>query len=237
MYDSSHILLLNMDISRRTFITGLTGTILYPAASHAVQGTADTSVFGGNVVDGFGGANWVNEVLDSKPAPPPPKPANKAGHDQQYLIGEVPLRWLGTSEGYMFRFREGLEYNLPMFQNLNWFLRCRADKNTAVLMDYRLVEHLNYVSHWFGQKVISVHSGYRTPAYNRKLRERNHKAAPNSFHMAGRAVDFSVEGISIRDACSVALAFRNMQGFGGIGYYPGDGFVHIDTGPARQWVS
>lgn len=224
-----------MNISRRTFITGLAGALLIP---HNCLADQDMS-FGSNSLDGFGSQNWVDDLLDSKPAAPAPDIAKSylPAQQQQYLPGEVPLRVLGSNEGQMFKFRDGLTYNHQMFEHLNWFLRCRGDHNATTLMDYRLIEHLNFISHWFGMKTINIHSGYRTPAYNRKLKERNRKVAPNSFHMAGRAIDFSVEGISIKEACSVALLFRNNQGFGGVGYYPGDKFIHIDTGPKREWVS
>lgn len=227
-----------MLISRRTFITGFAGAIIYPLAASANQKIDEYMGFGENSLVSDPAGDWISEALDSKPAGAPPQIAQTyTPPEDKYLPGVVPLCILGSSEGYMFKFREGLHYDVNMFNSINWFLRCRGDRNASTMMDYRLIEHLNYVSHWFGKRNINIHSGYRTPAYNRKLKERNHKVAPNSFHMAGRAIDFSVDGISTRDVCSVALLYRNMQGFGGVGYYPGDRFVHIDTGPTRQWVS
>lgn len=49
--------------------------------------------------------------------------------------------------------------------------------------------------------------------------------------MTGQAIDFNLEGIPLSKVRRVAMELN----IGGVGYYPKSGFVHIDTGPVRQW--
>jgi uncharacterized protein YcbK (DUF882 family) len=73
-----------------------------------------------------------------------------------------------------------------------------------------------------------VHSGYRSPATNR----RTEGAARDSKHVVGKAADISVPGLS-----NVKLAGMSQSlGMGGTGFYVGRGFVHVDTGDERLWI-
>jgi uncharacterized protein YcbK (DUF882 family) len=45
------------------------------------------------------------------------------------------------------------------------------------------------------------------------------------------AVDLTIPGRPLRAVRAAALDLRR----GGVGYYPGTGFVHLDTGPVRAW--
>lgn len=79
---------------------------------------------------------------------------------------------------------------------------------------------------------IQIVSGYRSPLTNHKLRSKpGNRVAKKSFHMLGKAVDFRLKGIPLRDVRAAALALKA----GGVGYYPSDNFVHIDTGSVRSW--
>jgi uncharacterized protein YcbK (DUF882 family) len=49
--------------------------------------------------------------------------------------------------------------------------------------------------------------------------------------MLGKATDIHMPGVSLENLHRAALS---MQG-GGVGFYPKDGFVHIDTGRVRTW--
>ena len=49
--------------------------------------------------------------------------------------------------------------------------------------------------------------------------------------MQGRAIDVRLADVRtsvLRDAALEA-------GRGGVGFYPGQDFVHVDTGPVRRW--
>lgn len=79
---------------------------------------------------------------------------------------------------------------------------------------------------------FDVISGYRSPDTNASLRKAGHNVAQRSMHMEGRAMDVRLRGCSVKRLRQLALA----AGRGGVGYYPKDQFVHIDTGPVRSWV-
>jgi len=72
-------------------------------------------------------------------------------------------------------------------------------------------------------------SGYRTPQTNRKLRG----AAKNSLHLRGLAIDITQPGRNLRDLHRAAVSLKA----GGVGYYPNNNFVHIDSGRLRHWTS
>ncbi len=81
--------------------------------------------------------------------------------------------------------------------------------------------------------VIEVLCGYRTQATNDALRASGTtNAAEHSQHIEGKALDMRVPGISAVALRDAALAL----GAGGVGYYPASQFIHVDTGPVREWV-
>lgn len=77
-------------------------------------------------------------------------------------------------------------------------------------------------------------SGYRSAKTNSALREAggDHTGvATKSQHMLGKATDIALPGVSL---ATVRAAARALGG-GGVGFYPRDGFVHVDTGRVRFW--
>ncbi|MEI6984984.1 MAG: DUF882 domain-containing protein [Rhodospirillaceae bacterium] len=75
-------------------------------------------------------------------------------------------------------------------------------------------------------------SGYRSPATNAMLMESDHPGvARHSYHVKGMAVDLYLPGYSLDRLHRAALALRA----GGVGYYPDNGFIHLDVGPLRRW--
>jgi len=78
---------------------------------------------------------------------------------------------------------------------------------------------------------FQVISGYRSPRTNAALRAGGGGQARHSLHMQGRAVD-----VRLADVSSAALRDAALElSLGGVGYYPADDFVHVDTGPVRRW--
>ncbi len=74
-------------------------------------------------------------------------------------------------------------------------------------------------------------SGYRSPATNRMLHERSSGVATKSLHMSGQAVDIRVADVPLARLREAALSLQR----GGVGFYPGSNFVHVDTGRVRAW--
>lgn len=78
---------------------------------------------------------------------------------------------------------------------------------------------------------FQVISGYRSPRTNASLRAAGGGQAGHSLHMRGKAVDVRLADVS---SASIRDAAREL-GLGGVGYYRGQDFVHLDTGRIRHW--
>ncbi len=84
------------------------------------------------------------------------------------------------------------------------------------------------------QRKLDLISGYRSPTTNATLRSRGGShtgVATKSQHMLGKATDLAIPGVSLERLRDAAKALRG----GGVGYYPRDGFVHIDNARVRTW--
>jgi uncharacterized protein YcbK (DUF882 family) len=73
--------------------------------------------------------------------------------------------------------------------------------------------------------------GYRSPATNEMLRRTSSGVASSSLHLKGQAIDIRLPDVPIGRLRDVAIAMKR----GGVGYYPGSDFVHVDTGRVRTW--
>jgi uncharacterized protein YcbK (DUF882 family) len=80
--------------------------------------------------------------------------------------------------------------------------------------------------------VFAVISGYRSPETNERLREHSRGVSQHSLHMQGRAIDVRMGGgVDCRDLAACAASLKR----GGVGFYRGSNFVHLDTGAFRTW--
>jgi len=100
-------------------------------------------------------------------------------------------------------------------------------------IDPALLDQLHRVVALTGTRApIEVLSGYRSERTNEMLRRRGGGGvARRSLHLEGRAIDVRLTDVplaTLRDAARSLVA-------GGVGFYPGAGFVHLDTGRARSW--
>ncbi len=116
--------------------------------------------------------------------------------------------------------------------SLNRFLRDHYTGDIGVI-DPQLFDLLHRVQQVLGGgRVFEVISGYRCPATNTQLREtRGGGVASHSLHMDGRAIDVRLPGVPLADLRDAALSL----GAGGVGFYPREQFVHLDTGRVRSW--
>lgn len=126
----------------------------------------------------------------------------------------------------------GDRYVPEALSKLNAFL-CDHYSGRVGRMDPKLFDLLHRLRQTLGSRQpIQVVSAFRSPATNKELRRKGHGGvARKSLHMDGKAIDLRIGDVSLADLRDAALRTRK----GGVGYYPGDGFVHVDTGPVRSW--
>jgi uncharacterized protein YcbK (DUF882 family) len=117
-------------------------------------------------------------------------------------------------------------------RRLDRFLRDHYSGDVGVI-DPQLFDQLHGVQAALGTtRTFEVISGYRCPATNDRLRAKGGGGvARQSLHMQGRAIDIRLQGVPLDEVRDAALSLRA----GGVGYYPGSQFVHLDTGRVRNW--
>jgi len=122
-------------------------------------------------------------------------------------------------------------YITEALHEINYLLRdFRTDDIHPI--DTALLDQLFVLKQTLGvNKPFHIISGYRSPLTNAQLRRHSHGVADHSFHMQGRAIDIRLEGVSSKTIRNAALTLAQ----GGVGYYPRDNFVHLDTGEFRTW--
>jgi len=99
-------------------------------------------------------------------------------------------------------------------------------------LEPRFVELLGWLYQTTGaEKPLRIQSGYRSPAYNEKLRARGGKAASGSLHTEGMASDVKLDKTVLHPTWERLRALECC----GAGYYPGGGFLHVDVGTPRFW--
>jgi uncharacterized protein YcbK (DUF882 family) len=76
-----------------------------------------------------------------------------------------------------------------------------------------------------------VISAYRSPETNELLRSRSKGVAKKSQHLVGAAIDVRLRGLDLDVLRDAAKTLK----LGGVGYYAGSDFVHVDTGRVRYW--
>ena len=112
---------------------------------------------------------------------------------------------------------------------LSEFLR-DFHSGVTVAMDMRVIDFLWDVLSAVGAESATILSAYRTAETNAMLARTNFGVAEHSEHIYGCAIDFTI-GSALTDAM---IAARGMKR-GGVGWYPRSHFIHVDTGPIRNW--
>lgn len=84
-----------------------------------------------------------------------------------------------------------------------------------------------WLDHFGVGRALVLDSGFRHPMTNAVTEH----AARNSLHQFGRAVDLVIPGI---DAMAVGR-YGVWLSAGGVGFYPGKTFTHLDDGRLRTW--
>lgn len=145
---------------------------------------------------------------------------------------KLALDHLHTREQLSLLYASNSDYIPESLNTLNHFLRDHYSGEIGK-MDPELFDLLYQIRQTLGSKAsVQIISGYRSPKTNTLLRNtRGGGVAKHSLHMEGKAVDIRLPGVPLKDLRDAALSMRG----GGVGFYPGQQFVHIDTGRVRTW--
>ncbi|ADH85247.1 YcbK family protein [Desulfurivibrio alkaliphilus] len=164
---------------------------------------------------GGGGLAWAHELLAAV------RPARR-----------LALYHLHTGERLTITFRDPRGNHIPSaLAEINRLLRCHHTGEIHPI-DPETIDYLSLVdSKLGGGNEFHIISGYRSPAYNRRLLREGRQVAPRSLHLTGRAIDVRLPKIGAATLRRAALDLK----LGGVGYYPRSGFVHLDSGPFRSW--
>jgi uncharacterized protein YcbK (DUF882 family) len=146
--------------------------------------------------------------------------------------GRLSLYNTHTDEHLRVRYRtRSGHYDREALHDINYLLRCHHS-NQVCPMDIQLLEFVNQVEKLVGPgQDIHIYSAYRSRSYNNLLVRLGRGAVPNSRHIFGQAVDFSIPGVPLPRIRHAAVKLQ----LGGVGYYRQRGFIHLDTGPVRYW--
>lgn len=135
-----------------------------------------------------------------------------------------------SQENVTVQYRGGKYYLESGLEQINHLLRCRGDGRSKPI-SLRLIELVDHLEDHFETGEIRIISAYRSPEYNAKLRRSGRKTARFSRHMKGEAADIRLPGVAPWRLRQYLVSLKT----GGVGYYPGRGFVHVDVGPFRTW--
>jgi uncharacterized protein YcbK (DUF882 family) len=116
---------------------------------------------------------------------------------------------------------------------LGEFAHFMRDRHVARMapVDPALLDFLADVLATVGAPDAVLLSGYRSPETEARIAATRFAALERSPHVQGRAIDFTIAR-RLQDAADAARAMKR----GGVGWYPGSRFVHLDTGAPRHWV-
>ena len=150
-----------------------------------------------------------------------------------FLIGDGTIHIRNT--------KTGQEANVPLFKtdgSLNEEGFNKIDKvfgfpsrEKGEHTSPRLICMLDYFSDLVAPgKVINLDSGYRSPQYNRTIRNVGGNVARTSQHMDGMAIDFNIDGVDGKELWTI---IKN-EACCGVGYYGGTD-IHLDSARPRFW--
>ena len=145
-------------------------------------------------------------------------------------VRELAFANLHTGERLEVAYCERGEYKPEALAHLDHLLR---DHRTGEVhpIDPALFDLLHDVRAATGGRVFEVISGFRSAATNQMLRAQSGGIAEQSLHLVGKAIDVRLRGVASARLRRAALRLAR----GGVGFYPGPDFVHLDTGRVRYW--
>ncbi len=149
---------------------------------------------------------------------------------------QLALAHTHTREDIDVVYAVGPHYEAPALRRLDHFLRDHYSGEVGRIEPalHDLLHALRTTLGPVGGAPGTFHviSGYRSPRTNAHLQStRGGGVATRSLHMSGQAIDVRLPGVPLADLRDAAIAL----GRGGVGYYPREQFVHVDTGRVRRW--
>jgi len=138
-----------------------------------------------------------------------------------------------TGETLTVPYRQGSCYDAACLDSVNHLLRDFRTGDVHAI-DPGVLDILCALrDHSGSDEPFQVISGYRSPKTNAELRARSAASgvAEHSLHIQGRAIDIRLGGVRTERLAELARGLS----LGGVGYYAGSDFVHVDTGRVRHW--
>src|SRR5437588_8988535 len=145
-------------------------------------------------------------------------------------LRRLSLANLHTGESFDGPYRDDLGPIGMAMDELSFFLRDHHS-GERIAIDVGVIDFLTAVMDAVGATRATILSAYRTRATNAMLARTTFGVADNSQHIYGRALDIRLDTCT-EDAMHAARAMQR----GGVGWYPHSGFVHLDSGPVRNWT-
>lgn len=126
-------------------------------------------------------------------------------------------------------------------ENFIRFCRDRLDGTIPARHEYDdLFRRLELIVRYFEARghtdiVINTVSCFRSEATNTRFKNEGRQVASNSQHVHGTAMDFYLTSsrgrIPLQELQNVACDITRTEGYGGVGVYRGNGFLHLDVRP------
>lgn len=200
---------------------------------------------------GFGGAGigilpktpWASEL------PPPPDPSTTIGESLPVGAPTGPLQDVPRPSGLKpwalamvapnvrgvtnIIYRVGDTYSPSALQKLSIMMRDCHEMEWRP-MSPRLFDILAWLQAASNSdEPITLTSGYRTRRTEQTLFPHDPHMVDTSPHTAALAADIRIPGVPAEWIREAALSIQA----GGVGWYPRQQFVHVDSGPVRHWIA
>ncbi|MBE0482971.1 MAG: DUF882 domain-containing protein [Bacterioplanes sp.] len=154
-------------------------------------------------------------------------------HAQPHEERTLRLYNIHTGESLQTTFWANGAYLDDEIQTIDLLMRDHR-ANQAIAMQRELYQRLYELQQLFNaREPLYIVSAYRSPSTNQRLRQQSSGVAQTSMHIQGKAIDVRIPGVSHRHLHKAALAMHA----GGVGYYPKSGYIHLDTGRNRHWIT
>lgn len=152
------------------------------------------------------------------------------GPPERVPTRRLHLKHAHTGEIFSGPYRDNLGPIPEAMEDLALFLRDHHE-NVVGPIFVETLDFLADVIEAAGQTQATVLSAYRTKKTNAMLATRIFGVAEKSQHLVGRAID-----ITLDSKLSTAMTSARRMERGGVGWYPHSHFIHLDSGPVRNWT-